>query len=263
MGFVKSAEEIDRIEYALRNPRFTGAQALTVEFLSDPDVIASILPPPLEPGDSPSVRVMVGRWQSNCVGDFAGGSVKVSARHEGVEGLYVLAMYMDSDVPTIYGRDLYGEPKKVGRFGLFRRGDHFRAWIERGGVRLVELSAELRDDTGPFEAEHFNFNFKARPAANGVGLEEDAILTRAHSALHVTASRKGPAEISLRGTVHDPLDELPIESVVGATYIEGDQISSNEAIATVPAGDFLPFHYGRQDDWSALDTEAAVLPSDA
>src|ERR1051325_10620539 len=107
MGFVKTAEEIARIEHALSHPRFVNGEMLSVEFLSDPDFVAAVLPPPLEPAGTPAVNAMVGRWQSNCVADFFGGAIYVAARHEGIEGRYVLAMYMDNDVPTIYGRDLF------------------------------------------------------------------------------------------------------------------------------------------------------------
>jgi acetoacetate decarboxylase len=261
MGFVKNAEEITRIEHALAFPRFVGGQMLSVEFLTDESVVAELLPPPLEPSDAPAVRAMVGRWQSNCVGDFYGGSVYVAARHEGIEGEYVLAMYMDGDVPTIYGRDLFGEPKKIAESALLRRGDAFRAWIDRGGVRIMELQGEMSKDTGAFDAEGYNFNFKARPAANGVGLEEDAILTRAHFDVHATASLEGAGSVVLRGTVHDPLDEVPVRSVKRATYAECDLIGACESVARTPADVFLPYHYGRHDDWSALDTEsAAVVP---
>lgn len=261
MGFVRNAEEITRIEHALAYPRFVGGQMLSVEFLTDESVVAEVLPPPLEPSEAPAVRAMVGRWQSNCVGDFYGGSVYVAARHEGIEGEYVLAMYMDGDVPTIYGRDLFGEPKKIAESALLRRGEAFRAWIDRGGVRIMELQGEMSKDTGAFDAEGYNFNFKARPAANGVGLEEDAILTRAHFDVHATASLEGAGSVVLRGTVHDPLDEIPVRSVKRATYTECDLIGACEAVATTPADVFLPYHYGRHDDWSALDTEsAAVVP---
>lgn len=234
---------------------------LSVEFLTDESVVAEVLPPPLEPTETPAVRAMVGRWQSNCVGDFYGGSVYVAARHEGVEGEYVLAMYMSGDVPTIYGRDLFGEPKKIADSGLMRRGDAFRGWIDRGGVRIMELQGEMSRDTGGFDAEGYNFNFKARPAANGAGLEEDAILTRAKFDVHATASMEGAGSVVLRGTVHDPLDEIPVRSVQRATYTECDLIGQCEAVATTPADVFLPYHHGRHDDWSALDTEsAAVVP---
>jgi acetoacetate decarboxylase len=234
---------------------------LSVEFLTDESVVAEVLPPPLEPSDTPAVRAMVGRWQSNCVGDFFGGSIYVAAKHDGIEGEYVLAMYMDNDIPMVYGRDLFGEPKKLASSGLMRRGDAFRGYIERGGVRIVELQGELDKDTGPFDAEGYNFNFKARPAASGTGLEEDAILTRARFEVHATASLEGAGSVVLRGTVHDPLDEIPVRSVKRASYTECDLIGSCEAVARTPADVFIPYHHGRHDDWSALDTEsAAVVP---
>jgi acetoacetate decarboxylase len=261
MGFVKSAEEIARIEHTLAYPRFTGGQMLSVEFLTDESVIAEVLPPPLEPTEEPQARAMVGRWQSNCVGDFFGGAIYVAARHEGIEGEYVLVMYMDNDVPMIYGRDLFGEPKRLAQSSLMRRADAFRGSIDRNGVRIMELQGEMSKDLGPFEAEGYNFNFKARPAANGSGLQEDAILTRARFEVNATASMEGAGSVVLRGTVHDPLDELPVRSVKRATYTECDLIGSCEAVATTPADVFAPYHHGRHDDWSALDTEsAAVVP---
>jgi hypothetical protein len=92
---------------------------------------------------------------------------------------------MDNDVPTIYGRDLFGEPKKVADSALLRRGDAFRGYIDRGGVRIVELQAEMSQDTGAFDAEGYNFNFKARPAADGHGLGR-------------TRSSPGPSSTSTR-----------------------------------------------------------------
>jgi acetoacetate decarboxylase len=259
MGFVKSSEEIARIEHALSFPRFVGGQMLSVEFATDESVIAEVLPPPLEPAAAPDVRAMVGRWQSNCVGDFYGGAIYVAARHDGIDGEYVLAMFMDNDVPTIYGRDLFGEPKKIADSALLRRGDAFRGWVDRGGVRIIELQGEMSEDTGPTDGEGYNFNFKARPSADGHGLEEDAILTRAKFDVHATASLQGAGSVVLRGTVHDPLDEIPVRSVTRATYLECDLIGKCEAVATTPADVFLPYHHGRQDDWSALDTESARL----
>ena len=148
MGFVKTPEEIARIEHALSHPRFVNGEMLAVDFLSDPDVVASVLPPPLQAAEEPLLSAMVGRWQSNCVGDFYGGAIYVAARHDGIEGRYVLAMWMDGDVPTIYGRDLFGEPKKLAESRLHRRGDEYSAWLERGGVRLLELHAQLPTDLG-------------------------------------------------------------------------------------------------------------------
>jgi acetoacetate decarboxylase len=259
MSFVKTPEEIARIEQALQHPRFVNGEMLSVDFLTDPEFTAAVLPPPLQPADAPRVTAMVGRWQSNCVGDFYGGAIYVAARHDGLDGDYVLAMYMDGDVPMIYGRDLFGEPKKLARSGLHRRGEQFNGWVERGGVRLIELRGDLDEELEAGEGEGVNFNFKARPAANGIGLEEDAILTRATFQTLVRSGRQGTGDIVLRGTVHDPLNEIPVVSVLRGAYVECDLLARCESIATVPADTFLPYHHGRHDDWSALDSERAAL----
>lgn len=259
MGLVKTAEEIARIEQAMSHPRFVNSEMLRIDFLTDPEVVRHILPPPLEPAEQPMIGAMVGRWQSNCVGDYNGGAIYVAARHEGVEGDYVLGMWMSDDSAMIFGRDLFGEPKKRSTSQLYRSGSRFNAYVERRGVRLIELRADLPDELGPSESSGVNFNFKARPASNGVGLEEDAILTRAGFEVTVHAAREGTGSVALQGTVHDPIDEIPVLSVVRASFVECDLAAECQSVATVPAADYLPYHHGRHDDWSALDTERATL----
>jgi acetoacetate decarboxylase len=257
VGFVKTAAEVERIEAAIAAPRFGGAQMLSVEFLVDPEFVATILPPPLEPVVEPRMRAMVGRWQSNCVGDFAGGTIYVTCAHEGLEGEYNVAQYMDGDASTIFGRDIFGEPKKMASATLRARGDSMRGEIARHGVALITLEAELGPDNGPVEATRESYNIKSRPAADGRGLEEDAILTRAHYEIRGRVTREGEGRIALAGTVHDPLDEIPIREVLRATYFEGDLSATVESVARIPAATFAPFHHGRNDDWSALATADA------
>jgi acetoacetate decarboxylase len=261
MGFVRTPEEIAEIQATLRRPLFTSAEMLSVEFLTRAEIVEAVLPPPLEPADEPRVTAMVGRWQSNCVGDFDGGAIYVSSRYGDIAADYVLAMYMNSDQAIIFGRDLFGEPKKQSVNSLHRSGNRMSGWVERGGVRLIELEADLTDDLGPAEGRGSNFNFKAQPAADGSGLEDDAVLTVADFDLSLTTSREGVGSVRLRGTVHDPLNEIQVVDVRRATYIEGTLDSSCRALARVPAEDFLPYAYGRLDYWPALDTviQAAVM----
>src|SRR3954453_12449690 len=156
MGFVKTPDEIARIEHALSHPRFVNGEMLSVDFLTDESVVEHVLPPPLEPADEPRIRAMIGRWQSNCVGDFFGGSIYVAARHDGMDGDYVLAMYMDGDIPTIYGRDLFGEPKKLATSNVYRHGNVITGYVDRHGTRLIELHATMSKDLGAFDAEGYN-----------------------------------------------------------------------------------------------------------
>jgi acetoacetate decarboxylase len=258
MGLVRTPEEIAAIQATLSKPVFPSAEMLSVDFLTDPEVVRHILPPPLEPAAEPLVTAMVGRWQSNCVADYNGGAIYVSATYDGIEATYVLAMYMSTDQAIVFGRDLFGEPKKQSTSGLNRAGSRMTGWIDRG-VRLIEIEADLPTDNGPLETSGANFNFKAQPASDGVGLEADAVLTLAEFDMSLTKTLTGTGTVRLGGTIHDPLDEIPVVEVRQAGYIEGTLAARCRSIAHVPADEFLPYAHGRLDYWPALDTSAGLL----
>ena len=255
MGFVKTPEEVKRIEAVLQRPRFVGAEMLMINFLTRPEIVDEILPPGLEPAAEPLVTAMVGRWRSNCVADFAGGAIYVMARHGDIEAPYVLAMFMDQDHAIIFGRDLFGEPKKQATSRLQRRGDAMHGYVERLGTRVIEIEATLPISHEPSREKGANFNIKALPSCTGVGLEDDPVLTLAEFDNHLTVRREGTGTLRLRSTVHDPLADIEICELRGASYIEGDLLSTCRPLARLPAEEFVPYLYGRLDDWSALDTE--------
>lgn len=254
MGFVKTAEEIAQIERLAARPRFVNGERLAIGFLTTPETVRRLLPPPLEPAAEPLVVVGIGRWQSNGVGDYAGASLNLAARHGEDEGGYALAMWMDTEPAVTFGRDVFGEPKKLANARLFRDGDRFRAHIERHGTRLVEMDAEITDWTGPAREERIAFNFRSRTAVDGAGLDGPAVLTRATFVTDVKRAGTGTGSIVLRGTEHDPLDEIEIVSVAWASFQEHDITARCEAVDTVPAEQFLPYHHGRSHNWLVLDT---------
>jgi acetoacetate decarboxylase len=257
MGFIKTPAELAGLREVLGAPRFVGGRQLKVEFLTDPSVIARLLPPPLEPAAEPIASVTVGRWHSNGVGSYVGASVYLSAAHEGTAGGYALTMWMDAEPPMMFGREVFGEPKKLADVRLERSGSECSATVERHGTRLVALRAELTDEREPVVRDRVAFNYRSRTSPDGAGLEGPAVLTRAVFTETITRWEEGRGAIDLRGTAHDPLQELPVVSVIRATYSEQDIAARCEAIATVPAEEFLPYHHGRTDNWLALDTSGA------
>jgi acetoacetate decarboxylase len=257
VGFVKTPEEIAAIERALHEPHFVRGERFMVSFLTEPETYRRLLPPPLRPADQPLVVVGIGRWRSNCVGDYAGGSISLAARHNGVDGGFAVAMWMDSEASVSFGREVFGEPKKLAAANLFHSDDRAEAWIERMGVRLVHLQGDLGPELGRSRQDRIAFNIRSRAAVDGIGLDGPAVLTAATMRTEISSRRVGSGRIELRGTVHDPVDELQVVSVLGCEYQQQSIIASCAAIDTIPAAEFLPFHYGRTDNYAALDTEAA------
>ena len=181
MAFVKTAEEIAAIEQVLARPRFTDARRAYLTFLTTAEFVEEVLPPGLEPvlTPGPMVAVTVGEFGSNCVGDFAGATISIPARYGEVEAAYVLTMFMSTDHAIIFGRDLFGEPKKQAAIELQTVGNQLRGTVDRMGVRLIDLSLSLGEDSGPGRSQAATFNIKAQPSVDGNGLEADAVLTLA------------------------------------------------------------------------------------
>ncbi len=254
MAFVKNAEEIAAIEQVLATPRFTDARRAHLSFLTTAKFIEQVLPPGLSPGAAPMVTVTIGEFGSNCVGDFAGATVSMPARYGEVEAAYVLTMFMSTDHAIVFGRDLFGEPKKQAAIELKTTGNQLHGTVDRMGVRLIDLSLSLGEDGGPGQSQSATFNIKAQPSVDGHGLEADAVLTIAEFDNDLRLNRAAQGTLILAGTVHDPLHEIPIREIVATGYIEGDLTARARAIGTIPAADFLPYAHGRLDYWPALDT---------
>jgi acetoacetate decarboxylase len=255
MGFVKTAEEIKRIQEAVSAVEFNGGEYLGVEFLSDAGFVESVLPPGLEPLAAPKMSAMVCRFKGGSCGPFNGGAIYVAARRGKIEGNYTLAMYMDSDNAILFGRDIFGEPKKLAAVGWNDSGERATGSIDRGGVQLIKIDARLREGDTLTGAVGQDFNYKVSLAPDGIGLASDPVLTLARLEMNMSRRRVGKASLVLHGTTHDPLDEIPIREILDAQLIEADFRASARALATVPAAEFLPYAYGRLPDWSVFFEE--------
>ena len=208
---------------------------------------------------------MIGRWQSNCVGDYCGGAIYVAARHEGVEGDYVLAMYMDADPrDRSSGATSSASPRSRPGSQLYRSGSRFRG-LGRAGRRAPDRPARGADrGARPERGRGRELQLQGAAGGSGAGLEEDAILTLA--TFHTTCMPHAPARAPVSASArHGPRPARRDPRRVGrsaARFVECDIAARASAVATVPGRPFLPYHHGRHDDWSALDTERAALVAD-
>ena len=241
---------IARIQAINSNPAFLASTSLSVTFLSDPDVIGELLPPPLEAAE-PRVTISVYEFaESNCVGPFSGASVSLACRYDGNDGSYCLAMPRSTDAAVVFGREHYGEPTKLASCHVEQRGHFAHGTVARHGVTYIELAGVFDE---PLSAsgratvsQHYSFKFL--PEASGEGLAFDPQLVRVtHRALTHQLTR-GSGTVILRESRHDPVIDIPVLEVEGATFSHGETRTSGEVVATVPAEAFLPWAFGKHDD---------------
>lgn len=257
MGYVKTPEEIELINATLRNKTLKG-ERLEVVFLTDPETVARVLPPTLEPVDLPMVTARVSRWRTNYCGSFAMAGIYVRARHQQLEGEYILSMYINEDSGLLIGREDFGEPKKMARVELYQEPDEFIGTVERSGVELMRLRLSAGADVGPSTSAGVSFSVKATLKLGG-GLQSDALVLASRGESDLLVNRPGTGALTLTSSPHDPVGDFAVREIVSAGYVVTARRAHRndgypELLDTIPAEKFLPFHYGRLDDWSAHNT---------
>ena len=257
MGFVKTPEEIARIQDTLAEPRFLSAQLLTLQYLTDPEIVRRVLPPGLEPTDEPLAKVMMGHWgRSNVCHAFDGACFYVQARHGNLVGDYCLAMQMSTDAAIIFGREVFGEPKKLAETTLERSGDLLKGSVTRYGAPIISAEAimETREDIS--EGGFVNFHYKFLPRSDGRGLEWNPVLVAATFDAKISHYESGKGTLSLANNALDPLGEIEIVKMLDATYVEADTYARCETLTEVDAEAFLPYAYSKMDDLDTMNNEA-------
>ncbi|MFJ3227305.1 acetoacetate decarboxylase family protein [Streptomyces sp. NPDC086783] len=215
---------------------------------SDPDAVAAVLPPPLKPIGRPLVRVNISRV------DLAGqplgaGSFAVAARHDDVEGWYPLVMPMTQERALTGGREVFGEPKKLGEVTVEREGLVVRAALARHGIAFVEVRGAVSGDLPlPAPARRTDFYFKFLPAVDGSGFEDDPVLVHCLREEKVRRLRRVTGDVVLRESMYDPVADLPVRELLEITLGERTTAQRGRAVERVSARALLPYIHQRYDD---------------
>lgn len=251
--YVKTPEDLALA--AKFDPEFlpSSLRQIRAIYETDPELVAAVLPPPLEPGRKPGVGVTISQVAIHFAPGFevsiGAALFGVQAVHEGVEGLYLITMPMTTEGAVVGGRETYGEPKKLAEIDFNWEAETISATVTRHGVPYLELKGKLGESLPAKEFTEYAYCFKCLPALErGKGLEFDPLLVRLewHHSLGKVQAMSG--EVILRESMFDPVADLPVRRVVSLTYEEGNTRSSGKVLRSVPSAGLLPYLHQRYDD---------------
>jgi acetoacetate decarboxylase len=233
------------------------ATTLVATYLTDPDIIASVLPPPIEPGEEPLVKITVATVEIAGYPKFGAGSFSVRARHEGTNGFYALFMPMTTEQSVVGGRETFGEPKKIGAVELIRQGDQVSGTFARMGVEIVRVSGRVGPEIErPGPETRTDFYFKFLPAPDGKGFDTDPALVYCHRTEQTRKIESVDGEVQLRESRFDPVADLPVRQLVAITMSERSSVQRGEIHGTVPGEWIRPYVHQRYDDLSPVGQES-------
>jgi acetoacetate decarboxylase len=229
------------------------SEAVTATYLTDPEIIAAILPPPLEPSPQPMVRITITRVEMPGLPPFGAGWIGVEARHGDRIGEYPIFMPMTSEQATIGGRETNGEPKKLAEVEVERDGKRVEARISRMGFVICEVIGNVTETRQNYEKEKVDFWFKVSPSAEEAGaLDQDPLLVYGEKTERTRVHEAIEGELILKEAPLDPVADLVIRRVVDLNWTERASTQVSRIIGPVSREEFVPYLHQRYDDLSVL-----------
>jgi len=256
MGFVKTSEELDRY-YGLGVRQFDGAEMMGVMYQTRAEIAQRLLPPPLEPGPMPSATMFIARYPDTNLGPgYREAALMLACQYAGELGSYCLSMPIDNEPRMHNGRDIFGFPKKLARIHVERDGQQCRGWVERAGVRFVQVQTTLTGSLPALPPQGPNFLFKASPRIDlKPGFDGPVLLVKQQTEIRMRSFDIGVPELELTPSEADPWAEVEVEQVsLGFHMVSDNTMLPGEVVTEVDPDAFLP-HYFKMTDFSTGSQE--------
>ena len=228
-------------------------EAITVTYLTDPDIVAAVLPPPLRPAATPVARISLQRVAIEGRPPFGSAVFAVAARHGDVEGDYPLFMPQSTEQSVLGGRETFGEPKKLGEISVERLGNTVEASVRRHGFALASVHGAITGDApSPGEVDNVEFYFKFLRAPDGNGITDPHLVYGNYHRSYETLERID-GSVALGDSPLDPVADIAIRDVLSITWCRRRTVQTARIVCSVPEADLLPFVHQRYDDIALLN----------
>jgi acetoacetate decarboxylase len=228
--------------------------SIEVSYLSDPEAVAAVIPPPLGPGPDPRVHARVTDIKLE-FGDFVYeervGYFAVDAVYDGVLGEYPLTIPIDLESAVAISRERFGEPKKLAQIAFSREGDHVHASVTRNGVTYIEITGDVvgpLPTPDPYPATQWWFKFS--PAVSGEGFDAGPFLIRVDQVRSPELVEQVDGTLELRDLATDPVVDLPIREIEHIHWTRRTSTHQPTMVGPIDAASFAPFVAARYDTYA-------------
>ena len=227
-------------------------EAITVTYLTDPSIVETVLPKPLEPAEEPIVRISLQRVVIEGRPPFGSAVFSVAARHGDVEGDYPLFMPQSTEQSVIGGRETFGEPKKLGEIKVHRDGDAVHATVDRLGFNLITVDGQVTGGLEPPpDQTNIEFYFKFLRAPDGDGITDPHLVYGSYHR-HYELFEAIDGTVELGDSPLDPVADVVVKELRSITWCRRRTIQTAKIAEAVPQEWLLPFVHQRYDDVALL-----------
>ena len=208
---------------------FRNVEILTIVWRTTEAAVARVLPPPLEATSDVVLAHIYRMNDTDWLGPYGESNVSVGAqlRSANINGSYSPYLFLSSDVGVAHGREVHGQPKKLGEPKIEYRSDLVVGTVARNGIDILTgtMAYKQRPDTLESLSRHFDFaeniNLKAIDHIDGRPAIRQLTARRlADVVVHECWS--GPSTIELRPNAQAPVHRLPIVEMLDGFHWRAD-----------------------------------------
>jgi len=244
--FVASPETLEVMQSQFEKIHFSRS-VIGATFETDPEFLRELLPPCFDMPDRAVGSASVGKWQMSIGGEFDIGSVDFQCKYRDIDknASYMVVLYLESDMSVFAGRDVWGEPKKVGSANIYKCGSDIYAFAQRNGTRVIEMDVALGEDSGPSDSVNYNLGVKASPSAQGWGFQHPPVALVTENHVHHFVNIPGTGTLKFNNGEFDRLGDIPVLRTLGFSYCESKTYSVVTRMDELENPDlYLPYYYG-------------------
>jgi acetoacetate decarboxylase len=190
---------------------------LEVTYLTDPELHAQVLPPPLAPPPEPRVRVHFTRSEVDGHLPEIVCSFLLDAVYDGGVGQFCAVMPIDLETAVSPSRETNGEPKKLAQLEFAREGNHVHASVTRQGVTIIEVVGDVAGTLpvpAPYDVRQFWYKFL--PAVSGDGFDAGPFMVTLHQTMKPETCERVDGKLVLRDLPGTPVADLPVLELEGS-----------------------------------------------
>jgi acetoacetate decarboxylase len=263
MGFVMSMEQL--MARRGKTAVFLDVEYIFAAWLTKPEIIKGLLPPPLEPVELPLAWCMLANYRdTNFSPPYQESALFLWAQHKGSQGSYTLSMPINDGQGLVSGREFFGFPKKLAQVEYKSNGNKIKGSTERLGHRFFEIEIDLdsppqsakmeslipwQEQSGDTPGQTFNmFNYKAFRSPDWAGFDYPPRLIQHALFGEHKETKLCKADIKITDSPYDPWTEVEISEILGAVYTRGEvSMGPGQVVAEVDPMQYLPYYMGKFD----------------
>ena len=246
-----------QLENFMKDGAMNSQYGVQVYLRLDAEKAQALLPPPLKvvmtDGGALGYIYVVNIREPTFGPWYMEGGLGVMAEYNGIQGLHFMGLMLSGPgalMGMCSGREGSGLPKKLcERIHVERFDDRGHCWIERNGVRLLDVKLKMGSANEAMMEQYTSDKAgcsRENPATTGGGcllfryqLRGGAFknmeMLKYESPTRFYAWDTASAEVALTSTADDPWGDLPVTGVIGAGWMVSDNwVTSLDVVHTYP-----------------------------